>query len=239
MWPFHCPDAFMSMTTSWESGGPSFTDPPGLELRSSPSISPMPLTSGTSLVILSRANSGSSHGVHLEWSNDLAIRRQLVVRPVPRQLSLCPVSKVGNVRPPTEANDLSENVSNRCAAVQGTLLDLLEQVIRAFCHGQEGTDAVRQRWFGTREWTRMKSAEVRAKFFTARASGATLKQAVAAAGVSKTTGHYWLTQSGGVRPRVRRPQSPLRSSVEERAMTTPPATPNRKIKKSPRSDDHV
>jgi hypothetical protein len=31
----------------------------------------------------------------------------------------------------------------------------------------------------------------------------------------------------------------LRSSVEERAMTTPPATPNRKIKKSPRSDDHV
>jgi hypothetical protein len=35
----------------------------------------------------------------------------------------------------------------------------------------------------------MKSAEVRAKFFTARASGATLKQAVAAAGVSKTTGH--------------------------------------------------
>ena len=61
-----------------------------------------------------------------------------------------------------------------------------------------------------------KSAEVRAKFFTARASVATLKQAVAAAGVSKTTGHYWLTQSGGVRPRVRRPQSPLRLSLEER-----------------------
>ena len=52
-----------------------------------------------------------------------------------------------------------------------------------------------------------KSAEVRARFFTARASGATLKQAVAAAGVSKTTGHYWLTQSGGVRPRVRRGHS--------------------------------
>ena len=58
-----------------------------------------------------------------------------------------------------------------------------------------------------------KSAEVRAKFFTARASGATLKQAVAAAGVSKTTGHYWLTQSGGVRPRVRRPRSLLRLSM--------------------------
>jgi IS30 family transposase len=61
-----------------------------------------------------------------------------------------------------------------------------------------------------------KSAEVRAKFFTARASGATLKQAVAAAGVSKTTGHYWLTQSGGVRPRVRRPRPPLRLSLEDR-----------------------
>ena len=44
--------------------------------------------------------------------------------------------------------------------------------------------------------------EVRARFFTARASGATLKQAVAAAGVSKTTGHYWLTQSGGVRREI-------------------------------------
>jgi hypothetical protein len=61
-----------------------------------------------------------------------------------------------------------------------------------------------------------KSAEVRARFFTARASGATLKQAVAAAGVSKTTGHYWLTQSGGVRPRVRRPRPPLRLSLEDR-----------------------
>jgi hypothetical protein len=61
-----------------------------------------------------------------------------------------------------------------------------------------------------------KSAEVRAKFFTARSSGATLKQAVAAAGVSKTTGHYWLTQSGGVRPRVGRPRPPLRLSMEDR-----------------------
>jgi IS30 family transposase len=61
-----------------------------------------------------------------------------------------------------------------------------------------------------------KSAEVRARFFTARASGATLKQAVAAAGVSKTTGHYWRTQSGGVRPRSRRSRPPLRLSLEER-----------------------
>jgi transposase, IS30 family len=61
-----------------------------------------------------------------------------------------------------------------------------------------------------------KSAEVRARFFTARASGATLKQAVGAAGVSKTTGHYWLTQSGGVRPRSRRSLPPLRLSLEER-----------------------
>jgi hypothetical protein len=57
-----------------------------------------------------------------------------------------------------------------------------------------------------------KSAEVRAKFFTARTSGATLRQA----GVSKTTGHYWLTEFGGVRPRARRPRPPLRLSLEER-----------------------
>ena len=61
-----------------------------------------------------------------------------------------------------------------------------------------------------------KSAEVRARFFTARASGATLKQAAAAAGVSRTAGHYWLTQSGGVRPRSRRPRPPLRLSLDER-----------------------
>jgi IS30 family transposase len=54
------------------------------------------------------------------------------------------------------------------------------------------------------------------RFFTARASGATLKQAVAAAGVSKTTGHYWLQQSGGVRPRQPRPRSSLRLSADER-----------------------
>jgi hypothetical protein len=61
-----------------------------------------------------------------------------------------------------------------------------------------------------------KSAEVRARFFTPRTSGVTLKPAVAAAGVSKTTGHHWLTQSGGVRRRVWRPRSPLRLSLEER-----------------------
>src|SRR3954471_6659362 len=61
-----------------------------------------------------------------------------------------------------------------------------------------------------------KSAEVRAKFFAARASGATLRQAAAAAGVSRTAGHYWLAQSGGVRPRARRPRPALRLSLEER-----------------------
>jgi transposase len=61
-----------------------------------------------------------------------------------------------------------------------------------------------------------KPAEVRAKFFTARASGATLKQAAEAAGVSRTAGQYWLAQSGGVRPRVRKPRPALRLSLEER-----------------------
>jgi IS30 family transposase len=61
-----------------------------------------------------------------------------------------------------------------------------------------------------------KPAEVRARFFTARASGATLRQAAAAAGVSRTTSHYWVKQSGGVRPRTTRPRPALRLSVDER-----------------------
>jgi transposase, IS30 family len=61
-----------------------------------------------------------------------------------------------------------------------------------------------------------KPAEVRVKFFAARASGATLRQAAAAAGVSRTAGHYWLAQSGGVRPRASRPRPALRLSLEER-----------------------
>ena len=61
-----------------------------------------------------------------------------------------------------------------------------------------------------------KPAEVRVRFFTARSSGATLKQAAAAAGVSRTTGHYWLAQSGGVRPRLTMPRPKLRLSMEER-----------------------
>jgi IS30 family transposase len=61
-----------------------------------------------------------------------------------------------------------------------------------------------------------KPAEVRAVFFTARASGATLRKAAAAAGVCRTTGHYWLAQSGGARPRLVRPRPPLRLSLDER-----------------------
>jgi IS30 family transposase len=63
---------------------------------------------------------------------------------------------------------------------------------------------------------RPKSAEVRARFWSARASGATLREATRAAGVSKTTGHYWLRDSGGSRPRARRPRPALRLSLAER-----------------------
>jgi transposase, IS30 family len=63
---------------------------------------------------------------------------------------------------------------------------------------------------------RPKSAEVRARFWSARASGATLRDAARAAGVSKTTGHYWLRDSGGSRPRARRPRPVLRLSLAER-----------------------
>jgi IS30 family transposase len=34
--------------------------------------------------------------------------------------------------------------------------------------------------------------------------------------VSRTAGHYWLAQSGGVRPRARRPRAALRLSLDER-----------------------
>ncbi len=61
-----------------------------------------------------------------------------------------------------------------------------------------------------------KPVQVRAVFFTARASGATLREAAAAAGVCRTTGHYWLAQSGGVRPRVVPPRPPLGLSLDER-----------------------
>jgi transposase, IS30 family len=63
---------------------------------------------------------------------------------------------------------------------------------------------------------RPKSAEVRGRFWQARASGATLKEAAAAAGVSRTAAHYWLKESGGVRPRPTRPRPPLRLSLTER-----------------------
>ena len=61
-----------------------------------------------------------------------------------------------------------------------------------------------------------KSAEVRARFFTARASGATLKEAASAAGISRTAGHYWLRASGGIRRRPPTPRSQLRLSLAER-----------------------
>ncbi len=61
-----------------------------------------------------------------------------------------------------------------------------------------------------------KSAEVRGRFWTARASGATLRDAAGAAGISRTAGHYWLKDSGGVRPRPRPPRPALRLSLAER-----------------------
>ena len=63
---------------------------------------------------------------------------------------------------------------------------------------------------------RPKSAEVRGRFWRARASGATLREAAAAAGISRTAGHYWLKESGGIRPRPRRPPAASRLSLAER-----------------------
>ncbi len=61
-----------------------------------------------------------------------------------------------------------------------------------------------------------KSAEIRGRFRRARASGASLREAAAAAGVSKTACHYWLKESGGVRPRQRSPRPAIRLSLAER-----------------------
>jgi IS30 family transposase len=63
---------------------------------------------------------------------------------------------------------------------------------------------------------RPKSAEVRGRFWQARASGATLREAAAAAGVSRSAGHLWLHESGGLRPRPTRPRPALRLSLAER-----------------------
>jgi hypothetical protein len=43
-----------------------------------------------------------------------------------------------------------------------------------------------------------------------------LREAARAAGVSRTAGHYWLKESGGVRPRASTPRSELRLSLAER-----------------------
>lgn len=64
-----------------------------------------------------------------------------------------------------------------------------------------------------------KPAEVRVKFFLASPS-----RGDAEAGRSRRgghlplAGHYWLAQSGGVRPRVTRPRPALRLSLEERSV---------------------
>jgi len=43
-----------------------------------------------------------------------------------------------------------------------------------------------------------------------------MREAAHAAGVSRTAGHYWLKESGGVRPRLKAPRPQLRLSLAER-----------------------
>jgi len=63
---------------------------------------------------------------------------------------------------------------------------------------------------------RPKSFEVRERFWQARAYGARPLQAGVAAGVSRAAARKWLKASGGVRPRLPVPRSPLRLSLAER-----------------------
>ena len=53
-------------------------------------------------------------------------------------------------------------------------------------------------------------------FFTARASGTSLRKSAVLAGISRSTACLWLKQSGGVRPRATKPRSALRLSLDER-----------------------
>ena len=59
-------------------------------------------------------------------------------------------------------------------------------------------------------------SEQRMAFFTARASGASLRKSGALAGISKSTACLWLKQSGGVRPRATKLRPALRLSLDER-----------------------
>ncbi|WP_104197265.1 helix-turn-helix domain-containing protein [Cryobacterium sp. M15] len=53
-------------------------------------------------------------------------------------------------------------------------------------------------------------------FFTARASGTSLRKSAALAGISRSTACLWLKQSGGVRPRATKPQPALRLTLDDR-----------------------
>ena len=74
-----------------------------------------------------------------------------------------------------------------------------------------------------------KPPEQRMAFFTARASGASLRKSAALAGISRSTACLWLKQSGGVRPRATKPRPALRLSLDERETISRGLAANRSL----------
>ncbi|WP_370294989.1 helix-turn-helix domain-containing protein [Cryobacterium sp. MDB2-A-1] len=66
-------------------------------------------------------------------------------------------------------------------------------------------------------------------FFTARASGASLRKSAALTGISRSTACLWLKQSGGVRPRATKPRPALRLSLDERETISRGLAANRSL----------
>ena len=66
----------------------------------------------------------------------------------------------------------------------------------------DGPDALGLAFTRGRPWGGRKSEEVRDVFWAGLRRGATITAAARAAGVARQTGAVWLTEAGGVRPRV-------------------------------------
>ena len=74
-----------------------------------------------------------------------------------------------------------------------------------------------------------KPPEQRMAFFTARASGTSLRKSAALAGISRSTACLWLKQSGGVRPRATKPRPALRLSLDDRETISRGLAANRSL----------
>jgi hypothetical protein len=114
--------------------------------------------------------------------------------------------------------------------------DLLQRTPAAGRSSQQ--PAVIIRWLVITEVAmgrRPTSADVRARFWSARASRASYGEAARAAAVSRDTGHRWIPDSGGSRPRGRRPRPVSRLSLTERQEIFRGLAARKTLTRSPRA----